>query len=190
MGETHVFQTVFSKYFSMAFAGVTGLASVYLAFSDVGELTASVPILLAVGILVWLLFGHPRLEVSDGGITLVNIVHTIHIPWNRFVGVHTKWNLRIVTDGEEYTSWALPVSSGTARRLPRRRGAKQGSSHEVAGGPAETAALVIGGRFKEIREAGYLDRPPLDPPQVSIRVTRAALVGAGSIAALVLIAVL
>src|SRR5699024_12073580 len=105
-GDTHLFKTAFSKYFPAVFAGVVLLASIVIVADDVRELNRSVPFLLAAALLVWIVFGYPRVEVSDGGITLVNVVRTVHVPWPCFTGADARWHLRIDTRSrsEEHTS--------------------------------------------------------------------------------------
>src|SRR5690625_1990746 len=187
MGDTHLFKTAFSKYFPAAFAGVVLLASVVIVADDARELTRSVPFLLGAAILVWVVFGYPRVEVSDGGITLVNVVRTVHIPWPCFTGADARWNLRIETKSGSFTSWALPAGSGTARRLPNRRQEATMTEQQLRGNTAEAAAVIIGERLKVITEAGYLDSPTLGEIDVGISINRAASISAAAIAALVVI---
>src|SRR5699024_3432469 len=176
MGDTHLFKTAFSKYFPAVFAGVVLLASIVIVADDVRELNRSVPFLLAAALLVWIVFGYPRVEVSDGGITLVNVVRTVHIPWPCFTGADTRWNLRIDTTSGAYTSWALPAGSGTARRLPGRKHEPTMTQRQLTGNTAEAAAVVIGQRLHNLQDAGHLDAATLAAPQIEARVNRVSLI--------------
>lgn len=188
MGDTHLFKTAFSKYFPAVFAGVVLLASIVIVADDVRELSRSVPFLLAAALLVWIVFGYPRVEVSDGGITLVNVVRTVHVPWPCFTGADARWNLRIDTRSGSYTSWALPAGSGTARRLPNRREEASMTQRQLRGNTAEAAAVIIGERVTALTEAGHLGSPTLGDVEVDVSINPAAVISAAAVAACVVIA--
>lgn len=181
MGETHVFKTAFSKYFSLAFIAMAIIVSIRVAWVSPRELTQSVPILLAAGGLIGMLFYLPRVEVSDGGITIVNVLRTTHIPWPNFTSVEAQWNLEVKTTDGKYTSWALPASSGTARRLSKNRGIGEDTRPNTAQG----AAWVIGERYTALKKAGYLTRKTLSATQVDSTLNRTALVTGAIILVLV-----
>lgn len=185
MGETIQLKTKFSQYFSYAFVAGVLLVSAFLSVTDPRELTSSVPILLAIAIAVWVVFAHPRVVVSDGGITVVNVVSTIHVPWPRFAGASTEWNLRIHTDSGTFTAWALPIASGTARRLPRRRSEPSDPGVGAVASNAQGAALIIGERFKALEDAGFLHGGTLQRVEITKRINRVSLGGAVAIALLV-----
>lgn len=185
MGETHVFKTGFSRFFPIAFAGVVLVASVLIVISDPREITRSVPLLVGIAIIVWVVFGYPRVEVSDGGITLVNVLRTVHIPWPCFSGADSRWNLRIDTTAGAHTSWALPAGSGTARRLTRRGDRTTMTERQLAGNTAEAAAVVIAERLQALREAGHLDPSTLGRVEVTTSLNRVTLIGAALTVALV-----
>lgn len=184
MGETIQLKTKFSQYFSYAFVAGVVIVSGFLAAADPRELTSSVPILLAIGIAVWVGFAHPRVEVADGGITVVNVISTIHIPWPRFSGASTEWNLRIHTDADTFTAWALPIASGTARRLPRRSGHTSSTDFEAVPTNAQGAALIIAERFKELQDAGFLKGGTLQEVEVTKHLNPVSVAGAAAIALL------
>lgn len=188
MGETHVFRTGFSKYFPFIFAGIVIVTSVLIVSDDTREITSSVPFLLSAAIIVWVVFGYPRVEISDGGITLVNVTLTVHIPWPCFTGADTRWNLRVDTTSGSYTSWALPAGSGTARRLPGRKQEATMTERQLSGNTAEAAAVVIGERLAALKEAGHLDPSTLGSVGVETTVNRTALISAALIGVLVAIA--
>src|SRR5690625_1628199 len=176
MGETHVFKTTFSRFFPPVFTAVGLAAIVLMVAEDAGELTQSVPFVVAAVLGVWVVFGFPRAEVSDGGITLVNIVRTVHIPWPCFTGADSRWNLRIDTPAGSFTSWARPTGSGTARRLPRRRGEASATFRQLRGNTAEAAVVVIGERAQQLKEAGFLDAGTLGRVEVETSLNRPALI--------------
>lgn len=190
MGETHVFKTTFATYFTMLFAALAVVTSAYLAVTDPRELLTSVPLLLGGAIVVWILFGAPRVVVSDGGITIVNVLRTIHVPWPCFLGADSEWNLRVRTDAGTYTAWALPIASGTARRLPRRRGEATDDSHAPVGNHAQGAALLIGERHAALADAGHLGTPTTGVVSVHTQINRATAIGGLVTAALLALALL
>ena len=164
--------------------------SVVIVGEDAREVTGSVPFLLSAAIIVWLVFGYPRVEVSDGGITLVNVIRTTHIPWPCFAGADSRWNLRVDTQSGSYTAWALPAGSGTARRLPGRKGEPSMTQRQLSGNTAEAAAAIIGERFAALKDAGHLSVSPIGDVEVARTVNRSALIGGAVIALLMAVALL
>lgn len=190
MGETVVFKTGFSRYFPIVCAVVVAVLSIVIAAEDASELVRSVPLLVAGAVLVWLLFGYPRVEVSDGGITLVNVVRTVHVPWPCFTGADARWNLRVDTTAGSYTSWALPAGSGTARRLPKRRHDPSPTQRQLMGNTAEAAALLIGERVRALKDAGHLGEATIGVVDVERRANPVTAVGAAITAGLLALGIL
>lgn len=180
MGETHVFKTAFSKYFSLVFISMAIIVSVRIAWSNPAELTQSVPILMAGAGIVGLLFYLPRVEVSDGGITMVNVLRTTHVPWPNFARAEARWNLVVTSTEGEHTSWALPASSGTARRLTRKVG------EETQSNTAEGAAWAIGERYAALKNAGHIKKSTRGATQVETTINQSTLI-LGSIIILLLV---
>lgn len=176
MSDTKVFRTGFSRIFPWVAAAVVAAGAVSMvAQRGWHELWRSGPLLALAVAIVWLLFALPRVEVSDGGIKLVNVVRTVWVAWPNFRSADAQWNLKVRTDdGREFSSWALPASSGSLRRLPKmdaRRGAG-----------AEAAAWEIGERVRRLTDAGFLPARPEAPVQVSLN--RLPLLVLAAIAAL------
>lgn len=187
MGETHVFKTLFSKVFPFIFAGITLLASVVVVAGDARELVRSVPFLCAASLIVWALYWSPRVEVTGAGITLINVVRIVHIPWPCFTSADPRWNLRIDTTSGTYTSWALPAGSRASRLLPGRSSEPTQADPHPTGNTAGAAALRIGERLRALREAGRLSGAALGSPEVKTSWNRVTLVCAGASALLVVV---
>lgn len=169
MGETLVFRTTFSRFFPAVAAAVALVVLIsVIAQSGWAELWQSAPVILFVLALIWALFWRPLVEISDGGIRLVNIIRTTWIPWPVFRSAQSQWTLQVHTSHGTFSSWALPASSGSARRLARSRGGElasqrfsdSGAQPGQPGRTAEAAALEIGRRVESLTRAGYLDQRP------------------------------
>src|SRR5699024_6520955 len=106
MGETHVFRTPTARVLTIAIAIVAVIAMVYfLSEGGVLELWRSGPVVVLVVVLIWLVFWQPRVVVSDGGVTVANILRTVHVPWPQFTSVDSKWSLTVTAGEEKVSAW-------------------------------------------------------------------------------------
>ncbi|WP_159620007.1 PH domain-containing protein [Ruania rhizosphaerae] len=168
MGATLTFRSPVGRLLTVAI-GAAGVLLVGYAMVLDGPfaLWQTGPTALLVLALVWSLFWEPQVEVSDGGITVVNILRTVHVPWPEFTAAETRWSLEIRAGDLTVTAWAVPASSGTGARLAARRRGRSGDS--ASGSGAEAAALAIGERRAALAEAGHLRgaRRGAVPPRVT-----------------------
>ncbi|MGC0144657.1 PH domain-containing protein [Pseudactinotalea sp. Z1732] len=170
MGPTHTFRTLYARVLTVLAGALIVVVLIYsLIDGGIDALWQALPFLVIGGGLVWVLFGNPKVEVADGGITVVNIVRRVHVPWPTLRGVESRWALSVETTEGTYSSWAIPASSGMGTRLRRPRTkmatgeAETGRSLET-GHNAAAVALVIGQRLDSLTAAGYLeDRPTHEP---------------------------
>jgi hypothetical protein len=149
----------FRSRLAQGLAVLTALVAVVALVTFVSEdgptavLTTLAPVTL-VGVLGWAVFWNPRAEISEHGITIVNVWRTIEIPWRRFKAADSKWALAVTTtEGRTFTSWAVPAGSGFgARMAPNRRqqGGWAPAERKLGStGTAEAAALAIAQRVRE-----------------------------------------
>lgn len=151
MGPARTFRSDVGRVLAVGMA-VVAIAALAATAAD-GGLAAvvrsgGVPILAAT--ITWALFWRPSFEVSDGGLTVRNVVRTIHVPWPCLRGVATAWSLRLETSDGAFTVWAAPAGGAWGARRP--------DAARAAG--AEAAAAVIEERWAALRDAGYLDARP------------------------------
>ncbi|TDE93894.1 PH domain-containing protein [Occultella glacieicola] len=199
IGPTLTFRTLFARALTIMVAVVAVCALVFFVL-DGGwrELARSGPVTLFVVAGVWALFWNPLVEVSDGGITIVNVLRTTQIPWPTLAAVDTQWALRVHTDdGRRHSSWAVPASSGMGARTrrPSRSGvqkqpgdADRGSAAEgrttISGASADAVALAIGTRLEALTEAGHLGRGTIGAVHPVVTWNREVLVVLGILAPL------
>ncbi len=170
MGETRTYRSVFSRALAAVVVGLAAVLLVWLASTAEprDSLRYGAPVAL-VGLLAWLAFWRPQVEVSDGGVEVRNVWRTVHVPWPALQEVDSRLGLRLVTAYGSYQAWAVPA--------PRRtRGAG-------AVGPTQ-AAVGVRERWDELRRAGFLDDPRLERPRARTRLHTGAVVAAGTLAAL------
>jgi hypothetical protein len=141
------------------------------------------PILALVSLLVWATFWNPRIEVTDGGVVLVNVLRTIDLPWPAIQRIDTKWALTLFTAYGSFTAWAAPAPGVTnAARLSgggvlSRRAVPNSAmmSHDtirpgdLPGSPSGDAAASLRRHWESLRDAGYLDNPQLEFQRVPVR---------------------
>jgi hypothetical protein len=145
-GRTVVFRSRASVALAIAMVA-TGVVGVVLAVLDGSEAlrTFGAPLVLF-GVLGWAAFWRPHVEVSDGGVRVVNTFRTVLVPWPAITEVDGRYGLRLQTALGTVTSWAAPAPSGRGR-------ARQ---QNIA------AAELVNQRLAELRAAGYLDNPVLE----------------------------
>lgn len=197
MGPTIVYRTAVARVLAWSFAVLTILALVYFAVTGgLRELIASGGVAVFVGAVAWALFALPAVTVSDGGVTVRNVLRTVHVPWPVFRGVETAWALTVRTSEGDVESWAIPAASGLAARgalAPPRRlrdRARSGTGTAGRGVNAAVVALAIGERHRALADAGWLTGDTLQSVRPERRWNRDALLLLGAAGALALAGIL
>ena len=146
----------------------------------------------------WAALWRPRVEVSDGGVRIVNVTRTIDLPWPAIEGVETRWALTLVTAYGKFTAWAAPAAGrGPARRAARSDVRVLGRSLGTGGerdlslspGAAADAAGIVRDRWERLRAAGHLDNPVLERDRARVRWHVETLAGGALLVLLGLISV-
>jgi len=188
--------------FGRILAVVTALIAGYgLVFTVVeagweGLLVSSWPFVFIV-YFAYAIFWAPSVTVSDGGVTLRNVLRTIHLPWPAIQRIDTKFALTLYTSYGHFAAWAAPA--------PTRYSVGQTDKSDLARLPESTyfagtvrpgdnpasdsgqAALVVRQRWEALRDAGHLDSARLEKERPDIHwhlVTIVALVVLGAAAVL------
>ncbi|MCV2396414.1 PH domain-containing protein [Actinotalea sp. M2MS4P-6] len=138
-----------------AAAGALGVGGVVSG----GDLRTSVLAVAIAGFVVgmsWALFWRPRVILDDGGVTVVNVVRTIQVPWPLVVDAEAGWSLVLSTPRHRWTAWAAPRASGTQQTLSQaaRRGRPPAEPSRAS---AEVVAAAIRRRQDELVASGALD---------------------------------
>ena len=131
---------------AMAVLSVVGLVSVVVTGSD-AVLQFAAPLTLF-GVLGWAAFWEPRVEVTDGGVTVVNTLRTVEVPWPAVQSVDGRYGLRLETAYGPVTAWGASAPAGRAR----------------AQGVQSAAADAVSERLGALRAAGHLDDAKLERP--------------------------
>lgn len=110
-------------------------------------------------LVAWALFWRPQVEVSPGGVTIVNVVRTIHVPWPVLTEAVAGWSLEVRTRGHSWTAWAAPRGSAAGEAARRRSG--DGLLARLTGGArpatAEAVAAAIAQAHETLVAGGHLD---------------------------------
>lgn len=123
---------------------------------------------IGLGVLAWLVFWHPAVTVDDDGVTLVNPLRTIRVPWAALIQVQTQYALTLHTPQGRFRSWAAPgpgrhqvVTSvdGDLVGLPRGSFDARGSVAigDLPSAPSGQVAAVIRRRWAHLAEHGLLE---------------------------------
>ena len=154
MGPTVVYRTAVSRVLGVAAVVLAVLALAYFAATGgVREVLRSGPLVVLGAIVAWVAFGLPHVTVSDGGVTVRNVLRTVHVPWPTFAGADSTWSLTVRTTRGDIGSWAIPAASGFAARTSR-----DVAGQAERGVNANTVALAIGERHRALVEGGFRGR--------------------------------
>ncbi|NLF03994.1 MAG: PH domain-containing protein [Actinomycetales bacterium] len=159
MGPTETLRPRSSRPIAVAVVVCCAVALVAMVVSAPGVVpvlrTAGVTVLVAS--LAWAAYWRPEVEVSDGGVRVVDPWRTVHVPWPALADVSERWSLTLsTTDGRRVSAFAAPAR-GAVDRGP---------------GVAREAARLVTERRDALRAAGYLDdvRPEGAPVTVTLAV--------------------
>ncbi|WP_186377045.1 PH domain-containing protein [Curtobacterium pusillum] len=142
----------------------------------------------AFGVLLgWVALWRPRLTIADKGIEVVNVFHTVHVPWAALVHVDTRFALTLVTPKRRVSVWAAPAPGragvALARRQNQRHGrdtAGLGDGDRRAGDLLSTAsgdaAYLIRHRWDDLRERGAIELGTADTVHVPVTLHWASIV--------------
>ena len=166
MGPTQTIRPTFSRVLAVAVAGCALLA-LGLVGAQAGPLAALrlLPPLAVVVLLAWAVLWRPLVEVSDGGVLLVNPWRTVHVPWPALREVDEKWSLTVrTTDGRAFTAYAAPAPGAVGSdRL----------------GLSGAAAAAVHDRRERLERAGYLTEVKPEGAPVTVRAHLRTLAGRG-----------
>lgn len=176
----------------VAVVGAIALGSYVVAAGPTAALGSVAPVALVVA-LAWAVFWRPCAVVADDGVTLVNVIRTVHVPWQRFRSADTRWALSITTTGDRtYSAWAVPAGSGFGARLAppgRLSGDRTPADRKLTSrGTAEAAAVAIGERMPDRRVAqGRADA--VGDPQVTVAANGTVLAVLGALTVLTVVSI-
>lgn len=169
MGPTETVRPRSSRAIAVAVASCCAVALVAVVAGGAGAVTAlrTAAVCALVVALVWAGYWRPCVEVSDGGVLLVDPWRTVHVPWPALDSVSDRWSLTLTTsDGRRFSAFAAPAG-GAAQR---------------GSGPARQAADLVLERRDALREAGFLEDLRPEGAPVTVRLARGpVLVCAGTL---------
>jgi hypothetical protein len=144
----------------------------------------ALPFALAGVVAGWLVFGRPRVRVSDDGVHVDNPLASYDVPWAALVQVRTRFACTFVTPHRAVQAFAAPgpgrhtaamataVDLRAAGRDPRI-GADIG---DLPSAPSGQVARVVRQRWQALSESGALALGEADETPVTRRVDVRALV--------------
>lgn len=169
------YDSVFHSRFNRVVAIVIWALEAFVLVSNVisgefaeGPALVVVPVVLG-AVLVYAVLWRPSVAVSADGVTLVNVLRTIVVPWPALIDVDTRFSLSLRTPGGTFSAWAAPApgraGAAVANRAERRHGPH--SPTPSIGGRARPgdlistesgeAAYMVRERWNELVEAGLVE---------------------------------
>lgn len=151
MGPPVVLRSRSSRALGAVMVAVGTLGAVFAVLGSGADGLTYAALLAVFALLGWAAFWRPEIEVSDGGVRVVNTLRTVHVPWPALEEVHGRYGLRLDTAYGAVHAWGAQAPTGTSR-------ARQ---HE------SLAAQAVRQRWEALRAAGHLDRPRLEQPRLA-----------------------
>jgi hypothetical protein len=195
----HEFRPSFGRALTVFVAAVAGVAFVAMLVAEPATALRAAPLLALGAGACWALFWRPAVEVSDGGVRLVNPLRTIDLSWPSIQAVDTKFALTLITAYGRYTAWAAPAPGARGvMRATRQDTANLPASARHAGtirpgdlpsSPSGEAALLIRRHWESLRDAGHLDDPKLERDAAPVTWHVATMVVGGALLVLSVVAV-
>jgi hypothetical protein len=107
--------------------GLSVVTWVLLAVTEIaiaGESSADalrwLPVLALFAASVYVLFWRPAILVDDTGVTVVNLIRDVHIPWRRLEALDTRFSLTLHSEERTVAAWAAPAP-GRSQALRQSR---------------------------------------------------------------------
>ncbi|MEK8228363.1 hypothetical protein NKG05_23385 [Oerskovia sp. M15] len=114
MGPTKVFCSMYGRVLTIATAVIAVLAAVVQVGQDLGAALVTLAGGALVTCLVWMLFWRPRVEVSDGGIDVRNVVRSVHVRGRRTQAYAPSGRSRWTTTAARSPHGPRPVRAAAA----------------------------------------------------------------------------
>lgn len=153
MGPTVRMQSPASRALGAVLVLVAAAGLVSTLVDEVGDvIRLGAPVALF-GVLGWAAFWRPYVEFSDGGVTVVNTLRTVVVPWPALEDVDGRYGLKLSTAYGAVTAWAASAPAGRER----------------ARGEESAAATAVRTRWQELGEAGHLADRRLERPRLAVR---------------------
>ncbi|MDN5754788.1 MAG: PH domain-containing protein [Arthrobacter sp.] len=115
------------RFLAMALMVLAVAAAVAILWTGSWYSAPAILPVLVVGYAAWVVFWLPRVEVNDAGVTLINPLQTLRVPWSTIILVDTKYALSLVTPKGRFTAWAAPAPSVISALRDSRRSARSES---------------------------------------------------------------
>lgn len=73
----------------------------------------------------WAALWQPHVAISDAGVYLSNVTHTVEVPWSALIDVQTRYALTLVTPRGRFVAWSAPAPSALGSLAAGRRSANR-----------------------------------------------------------------
>ena len=152
---------------AVCLAGVVGLA---LA-GDNGNLLRTVWLPMLLAFLAFALFWRPKIVIADEAVTVVNVFHTVVVPWALIERIDTQYSVTLHTRTRRVSVWAAPspgvrgaigIERADVRNLSE---SAYGAGNSVRPGdsvstPSGQVAFVLRQRWEELQGEALITSAP------------------------------
>jgi hypothetical protein len=147
--STETFTSRFNRIISALLVGFavvfTGVTALYRPEQAGRTFVGALLFAVIVHALLW----RPRLAVDDEGVTVINVLSTVHVPWEALIAIEGRFSLVLRTPNRSVSVWCAPVA-GKSTVYRSRRGEDRTTGAPVVDGRRRPPAH----RFRHSRRPG------------------------------------
>ncbi|MBB5633822.1 hypothetical protein BKA04_002045 [Cryobacterium mesophilum] len=115
-----MFHSRFNRVLAAATWVFCGGAVVAVAMSGWNVTVQYLPAIALIAWLAWAGLWRPSLDITDDGVTIVNVFATTDVPWEALIDVDTRYALTLVTPHHRYPVTVAPAPGRLATALSKR----------------------------------------------------------------------
>jgi hypothetical protein len=138
--STETFTSRFNRIISALLVGFavvfTGVTALYRPEQAGRTFVGALLFAVIVHALLW----RPRLAVDDEGVTVINVLSTVHVPWEALIAIEGRFSLVLRTPNRSVSVWCAPVA-GKSTVYRSRRGEDRTTGAPVVDGRIRAADL-------------------------------------------------
>ncbi|MET0304169.1 MAG: PH domain-containing protein [Microbacteriaceae bacterium] len=181
-GSREFFRSRFNRILAivvwLACAAVCGL----VLFTPGGTAFAlSLVPVLAIAAVTWVIVWRPHVAVTDEGVHIANVTHSVDVPWAAVIHVDTKYSLTVHVPGRTFSAVSAPAPGRASATFARRsEGGRAATGESVRPGDLTStdsgrAASLVRDRWQGLLDSGAVEAGLADEIPVRRRVDATAV---------------
>lgn len=153
MAATVLLRATGPRVLGAAMVATAAVGLLALVSDGPGAVVAWAAPLVLFALVGWTAFWRPHVEVSDGGVRVVNTLRTVEVAWPAVQEVDGRYGLRLLTSYGAVQAWGAQAPTGRGRGTA----------------PDSEASAAVRAHWERLRAQGHLDGARLEQPELPVR---------------------